>query len=249
MITLAQAPPSPAKPAPAANQGPGDNDGPMQGPPTGLWAGGRRARQRAAGATMDGKGLTRVIMAANTQIVKDEKLKADALKPGTKVIGTGRQIEGTGTATEPLRVAVETLELAGGMGSPFAFFGGGTSPLLRGRDAQVFRKVNYSGTIEFDAVVKSVDPLVLTDERGKPLPIVLSNDVEVHQRAQRPVPRGRHHGWRAADVDGRKDPGWPAQSQYDHRHGPGQRSRLQTGTIMAVSPGGVTLRPRLSRAI
>jgi hypothetical protein len=80
------------------------------------------------------EGLTRVILAADAMVIRDEKLKIDVLKPGDKVTGSGRPVEGTGTAAVPLKVSVQTLELAGGMGNPFGFFGGGGSgPLMRGQ--------------------------------------------------------------------------------------------------------------------
>jgi hypothetical protein len=193
--------------------------------------------------TPDARGLTRVILASDAQIIRDEKLKIDALKPGTKVTGTGRPVEGTGADGTPSQVRVDTLEPAGGM-NLFAFFGGESSPLLRGREAQVFRKVNYTGNIEFDARVKSVRPLVLTDPAGRPLPVILAPDVEVHQRAPRRIREGDLTAGARLMAMGERTPDGLLKAHMIIMMGAGSERGSLPGTIMAVSARGVTIRPR-----
>jgi hypothetical protein len=192
-----------------------------------------------------GKGLTRVILAADAQITRDEKLKSDVLRPGMKITGTGRQVEGTGSDTTPLKVEVHTLQMAGGGGNPFmAFFGGGSSPLMRGGHASAFRKVNYSGNIEFDAQVKSVNPLTLTDDQGQPLPIILGNDIEVHQRAPRRIKDGDITAGAMLMAMGAATPDGLLQAHNIILLSEGRERGSMPGTIMGISSAGVTIRPR-----
>jgi hypothetical protein len=196
--------------------------------------------------TEEGEGLTRVILAADAMIIRDEKLKTDVLKPGTKVSGSGRPVEGTGTGTVPLKVEVQTLELEGGMGNPFAFFGfgGGGGPLMRGRRSSVFRKQNYSGTVEFSAQVKSVSPLVLVDDQGNPLSVTIGDDVEVHQRAPRPIKEGDITAGARLAAMGETTPDGLMNAHMIVLFGGGSERGSIPGTIMALNDKGFTLRPR-----
>ncbi len=136
------------------------------------------------------KGLTRVIIGSNAQIIRDETLKRDVLRPGMKVTGTGLQVAGTGSGATPMKVKVQSLELDG-MGGHFMFaFWGGRGPLMRGREPARFQKEKYSGNTTFTAQIKSVSPLVLEDDHGNPLPVILGEDVEVHRRVPRPIKAG-----------------------------------------------------------
>jgi hypothetical protein len=193
--------------------------------------------------TMGSKGLTRVICASDAQITREETLKADVLMPGMKVEGTGRQIEGTGTGTVPMKVEVQSLQIGGGS-NPFQFFGGQTAALLRGRRAEIFRKQNYSGTISFDATVKSIHPLVLTDERGAPLPVVIGSDVEVHQRKPRALKEGDINAgaFLLAMGETSSDGLLNAHSLIVLGEGRGQES--VSGTITGITDKGITMQPR-----
>jgi hypothetical protein len=195
----------------------------------------------------EGDGLTRVILASDAMIIKDEKLKTDVLKPGTKVTGSGRAVEGTGTGGVPLKVEVQTLELAGGMGNPFMmFFGGGGGPLMRGRRSAVFRKQNYSGTVEFSGQVQSVNPLVLVDDQGQPLPVIVGDDVEVHQRAPRPYKEGDITAGARLVAMGETTPDGLVNAHMVILFGSGGGSERGSipGTITAMTEKGFTLRPR-----
>jgi hypothetical protein len=196
--------------------------------------------------TEEGEGLTRVILASDAMIIKDEKLKTGVLKPGAKVSGSGRPVEGTGTGSVPLKVEVQNLELAGGMGNPFEFFGfgGGGGPLMRGRRSSVFRKQNYSGTIEFSAQVQSVNPLVLVDEQGSPLPVIVGDDVEVHQRAPRPIKEGDITAGARLAAMGETTPDGLLNAHLIILFGGGSERGSIPGTITALTDKGFTLRPR-----
>jgi hypothetical protein len=194
----------------------------------------------------DGRGLTRVIFAADTQIIRDETFTIDVLKPGMKVTGSGRQVEGTGIGSVPLQVEVQTLQMAGGMGNPFAFFGGDTSPLLRGGRASVLRKMNYAGTIEFDAQVKSVSPLVLVDEQGQPLPVVIGKEIKVTQRGPHPIKEGDITAGAFVMAMGQRAPDGLVKARMIVLLGEGGTGNSVSGTIMGVNAGGLTVRARFA---
>jgi len=143
--------------------------------------------------TPGGKGLTRVILAPDAQVIREETLPIGVLKPGAKVRGAGRQVEGTGMGGIPLKLEVVALRLgSGGVGGPdfLDFDFGGARPLTRGQRAEPLKKQNYSGNITFAAEVKSVSPLVLVDDAGSPLRLVIPDSVRVQQRMQRALKDG-----------------------------------------------------------
>jgi hypothetical protein len=198
------------------------------------------------------EGLTRVIIADDAQIFRDETLTIDVLKPGTRVMGSGRQVEGTGTPTTPLKVEVQTLSIQdGGMGGPFGFgFGFGGGPLMRGQRAEVFRKQNYAGTISFNGEVKSVNPLVLVDDQGNVLPVIVPSDVEVRQRVARPVKEGDITVGARVMAMGEQTPDGLLNARTLMLMGEGPRGDGRgslSGTIVAVNGKDVTVRARFGR--
>ncbi len=195
-------------------------------------------------------GLTRVILADNAQIIRDEKLDLNALKPGMKVMGSGHPVEGTGSSTTPMKVDVQTLTIQGG-GSPFGFGGGfgpgdRGGPLLRGQRAAVLRKQNYSGTITFNAVVKSTDPLVLVDDQGQPLTVMMGEDVEVHQRGPHPIKEGDITAGARLLALGETTPDGLLNARTVILLGEGSERRSLSGTVVGVETDHVTVRPRFA---
>jgi hypothetical protein len=201
------------------------------------------------------EGLTRVILASDAQILRDETFTTDVLKPGMKVMGSGRQVEGTGTPTTPMKVEVQTLSIQdSGMGGPFGFgffgFGGPGGPLMRGQRPDVFRKQNYAGTISFNAEVRSVNPLVLVDDQGNSLPVIVGDDVEVRQRVARPIKEGDITAGARVMAMGETSPDGLLNAHTimlmgEGRGGSGRGSL--SGIIVGVNGKDVTVRPRFER--
>ena len=199
--------------------------------------------------TPEGQGLTRVILADDARIIKDETLPISTLKPGDKVMGAGRQVEGTGTASTPLKVDVQRLEIQGGGamgGGPFGFFGGGGGPLMRGQKADVFRKQNYSGDISFNAQVKSVAPIVLADDQGNALNVVIGDAVEVHQRVPRPVKEGDVTAGARLMAMGEPTSDGLLNAHMVMLMGEGRERSSMTGTVLDLTARGATVRPRFA---
>jgi len=198
------------------------------------------------------EGLTRVILASDAQLLRDETFATDILKPGMKVMGSGRQVDGTGTPTTPMKVDVQTLTIQdGGGGGPFGFgFGGRGGPLMRGQRPDVFRKQNYAGTISFDAQVKSVNPLILVDDQGSSLPVIVGSDVEVRQRVGRPIKEGDITAGARVMAMGETTPDGLLSAHTvmlmgEGRGGSGRGSL--SGIVVGVNGKDVTVRPRFER--
>jgi hypothetical protein len=195
--------------------------------------------------TPDRNGLTRVVLAANAMMIRDDVLKLDALKPGMKVSGAGLAVEGTGTGNVPLKVEVQTLNLAGaGDMAGFFGFGGGPGPLMRGQSSAIFHKNNYAGTIGFDARVKTVDPLVLVDEQGNPLPVVIGADLTIHQRAPHPIKAGDITAGAQLLAMGAPTPDGLLSANTIILMSQGSDRGSMSGTVIGVDARGITVRPR-----
>jgi hypothetical protein len=267
----AQQPPAGERAAPngaAPSPGPGDRDGADRGPRGrggrgfGGPGGGPRVFGEVAAVRGDvlqirtpfDEGLTRVILASDAQILRDETFTTDVLKPGMKVMGSGRQVEGTGTPTTPMKVEVQTLTIQdGGGGGPFGFgfgFGGRGGPLMRGQRPDIFRKQNYAGTISFDAQVKSVHPLLLVDDQGNSLPVLVASDVEVHQRVGHPIREGDITAGARVMAMGETTPDGLLNAHMvmlmgEGRGGSGRGSL--SGIVVGINGKDVTVRPRFER--
>ena len=190
---------------------------------------------------MGQEGLTRVILASDAKINRDTKLKVDVLKPGMKVTGSGRQVEGTGVGNVPLLVEVQSLQLEGGGGPDFDFYGG---PLMRGKKADLFRKQSYAGTLAFDAKVKSINPVVLVDEDGKVLPVTVGADAEVHERKPRPLKQGDITAGARVLAIGSPMPDGLLKANMIMMMGEGHERNSMPGTVVSLSSDSVTIRPR-----
>jgi hypothetical protein len=188
----------------------------------------------------EGDGLTRVILAADAKIIRDEKLPLDSLKPGMKVMGGGRPApEGSpaGARVEVQRLLVQEGDM---------MFGNGRAPLLRGRRAETFRPQNYSGSIEFNGQVQSVNPLVLADDQGNRLPVTFAGDIEVHRSAPRPVKEGDITAGADLMAMGDTTPDGLVNAHLIVVFSEGGRRGSMPGTITAISGDGLTVRPRFA---
>src|SRR5262249_18822121 len=112
------------------------------------------------------------------------------------------------------------------------------------------RKQNYAGTISFNAEVKSVNPLVLVDDQGNTLPVIIPSDVEVRQRVARPVKEGDITVGARVMAMGEQTPDGllNARTVMLMGEGPGGGGRGSlAGTIVGVNGKNVTLRARFGR--
>ena len=230
----------------AAAQAPGAPGQPGQGPPPGAPIFGEVAAVRGnvlQMRTFGNEGLTRVIVGSRTFITRNETCKVDILKPGMKVTGVGKAVAGTGERDVPLQVEVQSLQMEGAGTPPFVF--GSGEPLTRGqRVREVFRKGNGTGTITFDAKVKSVNPLELTDEQDKPLPLVIGNDVEVVRRITRPLKEGDVTAGARLMAMGQPGADGLITAGMIVMLGEGSASNSLPATIMGVTDNGLKARPR-----
>src|SRR5579871_1332508 len=229
------APPGEAKPGNPGQPPPGPGGLPVMGDVVAVR--GKVLQMRAMGAS----GLTRVIITDGAMITRDETCPLDVLKSGMKVSGTGRQVEGTGVGSVPLQVELLSLRVGPSMGMPFNF-GGGTGPLMRGRSEDVFRKQTYQGTISFDAVVKSVTPLVLTDPQGQPLSLRLHDPIEVVRQGTRRIKEDDITAGARLMAFGERAPDGLLNARMVMFMGQGSERTSVSGTIRAVSTNSVSVR-------
>lgn len=117
---------------------------------------------------------------------------------------------------------------------------------MRGRRSEIFRKQNYSGSITFSGEVKSINPLVLVDDQGKPLNVIVGDDVEVHQRKPRPIKEGDITAGARLVAMGDTTPDGLLNAHMVVLFGEGSERGSVPATITAVSDKGVTVLPRFS---
>jgi hypothetical protein len=117
---------------------------------------------------------------------------------------------------------------------------------MRGRRSEIFRKQNYSGSISFNGEVKSTNPLVLVDDQGKPLNVIIGDDVEVHQRKPRPIKEGDITTGARLVAMGDTTPDGLLNAHMVILFGEGSERGSVSAIITGVTDKGVTVRPRFA---